>query len=109
MGQNRPLFVYFRSFHNVKTNLTIIDKNIDGVLGTRTRVAGLKVQTNPLSYGGTLNLFMPPAPVLKRDLPKFVFAPLVVVDDSSAYFKFSIILSKLSICHIYHLYFYSVL
>ena len=78
-------------------------------LGLEPRVAGLKVQTNPLSYGGTLNLFMPPAPVLKRDLLKFVFAPLVVVDDSSAYFKFSIILSKLSICHIYHLYFYSVL
>ena len=37
MGQNQPLFVYFRSFHCAKINLTIIDKSVDGVLGTRTR------------------------------------------------------------------------
>ena len=37
MGQNRPLFLYFRYFHNAKTNLTIIDKSVDGVLDSRTR------------------------------------------------------------------------
>ena len=42
MGQTRPLFVYFRTFHNEKTNaystnLTVNDKSIDGALGTRTR------------------------------------------------------------------------
>ena len=40
--QTRPLFVYFRTFHNEKTNaystnLTVNDKSIDGALGTRTR------------------------------------------------------------------------
>ena len=39
MGQTRPLFGLFRSFSHYKysTNLTINDKSIDGVLGTRTR------------------------------------------------------------------------
>ena len=38
MGQPRPLFDYFDSFHmaNVVQNFTINDKSIDGVLGTRT-------------------------------------------------------------------------
>ena len=35
MGQT--LFVYFRSFHNEKTNLTLIDKSVDGVFGTQTQ------------------------------------------------------------------------
>ena len=35
MGQSRPLFVYFRSFH---VTISIqIEKRIDGVLGIRTR------------------------------------------------------------------------
>ena len=43
MGHFRPLFVYFRSFHmtnRYSTNLTMYDKSVDGVLGTRTRDAG---------------------------------------------------------------------
>ena len=37
MGQTRPLFVYFRSFRIIlRSNLTINDKCIDGVLGSRT-------------------------------------------------------------------------
>ena len=35
IGQARPLFVYFHSFHI--TNLTINYKSIDGVLWTQTR------------------------------------------------------------------------
>ena len=30
-----------------------LKKSVDGVLGTRTRGAGWKAQTNPRSYGGT--------------------------------------------------------
>ena len=39
MGQTRPLFVYFRSFHmtNKAQILTINEKSIDGVLWTQTR------------------------------------------------------------------------
>ena len=41
MGQARPRFVYFLSFHNTKTNiahnLTIIDQSIESELGTRTQ------------------------------------------------------------------------
>ena len=40
MGQTRPVFVYFRPFHNAITNiaqnLTINDKSIYGVPGTQT-------------------------------------------------------------------------
>ena len=38
MGQTRPLFVYFHSFHMTKysTN-TINEKSVNGVLGTRTQ------------------------------------------------------------------------
>ena len=37
MGQSRPLFVYFRSFH-IPIQMTNINwKSIDGVLGTRTQ------------------------------------------------------------------------
>ena len=40
MEQTRPLFVHFSSFSHDKysTNLTINDKSVDDVLGTRTRV-----------------------------------------------------------------------
>ena len=38
MGQTRPLFVYYRSFRIIlRSNLTINDKCIDGVLGSRTQ------------------------------------------------------------------------
>ena len=43
MGQSRPLFVYFRSFHipiqmtNIQFEQYQLKKSIDGVLGTRTR------------------------------------------------------------------------
>ena len=37
MGQTRPLFVYFHSFRKYSPYFTISDKNIDGVLGTRTQ------------------------------------------------------------------------
>ena len=38
MSQPRPLFVYFRSFHmaNIAQILTLNEKSVDGVLGTRT-------------------------------------------------------------------------
>ena len=39
MGQTRPLFVYFFSFHKTNTystNLSINDNSVDGELGTRT-------------------------------------------------------------------------
>ena len=35
------------------TNLTMNDKFVDGVLGTRTWGCRGQVQANPLSYGGT--------------------------------------------------------
>ena len=43
MGQSRPLFVYFRSFHipiqmtNIQFEQYKLKKSVDGVLGTRTR------------------------------------------------------------------------
>ena len=38
MGQIRPLFVYFRSFHNANIEqIDCNDKSVDGVLGTQTR------------------------------------------------------------------------
>ena len=56
-GQSRPLFVYFRSFHNAKTNYSINfdlnDESIDGVLGTKPGLAEWKAQPNPLSYCST--------------------------------------------------------
>ena len=37
-GSKRGLFLFiFRSFHNVKTNMTTNDKRVGGVLGTRTQ------------------------------------------------------------------------
>ena len=57
MGQTRPLFGLISYFSQCKdkysTNFTINDKSIDEVLGSRTRAAWWKAQTNPLSYGGT--------------------------------------------------------
>ena len=52
MGQTRPLFVSFRSFHltNISQILTINDKSVDGVLGTKPAAAGWNALTNPLSY-----------------------------------------------------------
>ena len=38
MGQNRPLFVYFRYF---LITTSIIEKSIDGVLGIRTLGRGM--------------------------------------------------------------------
>ena len=35
-GQYRPLFVYFRHFHDT-ISITQIEKSVDGVLGIRTR------------------------------------------------------------------------
>ena len=37
MDQTRLHFVYFRSFRDAKTNLTINLKSVDGVLGIRNR------------------------------------------------------------------------
>ena len=58
MGQIRPLFVYFRSFHNAKTNiaqisLPINDKASLVCLGLEPGAAEWKMQSNPRSYGGT--------------------------------------------------------
>ena len=49
------IFVLF-SHHKDKysTELTINDKSADGVLGVKPRAAWWNVETNPLSYGGTL-------------------------------------------------------
>ena len=58
-GPNLASFCLFSFLSHDKhsTNLTINDKNIDGVLGTQTWAAGWLVQMNPLSYGGTPKLF----------------------------------------------------
>ena len=37
--------------------MTIKDTSLDGALGTRTRGAGWKVRTNPLSYVATMILY----------------------------------------------------
>ena len=44
--------VYFRLFNMLQFKFKL-KKSVDGVLGIRTRAAGWKAQTNPLSYGGT--------------------------------------------------------
>ena len=58
MGQTRPLFGSFFT-HIARTNVAkfgyINDKSVLGVLGSRTQAAGSLAQTNPLSYGDTLN------------------------------------------------------
>ena len=36
MGQSRPLFVYFHTFH-ITISIIQIEKSVDGVLGTRTQ------------------------------------------------------------------------
>ena len=62
MGQSQPLFVYFRSFHipNQMTNIQFEQYKFKKAqmvcLGLEPGVAGWKVQTNPLSYGGTQDL-----------------------------------------------------
>ena len=55
MGQTRPLFVYFSLFSRDKhsSNLTINDKSIDGVLGTRTQGGGLIGADKSTENGGT--------------------------------------------------------
>ena len=52
MCQSRPLFIYFGLFHIAQFKYKLL-KAMLGVLGTRTWVEAWKVQTNPLSYGGT--------------------------------------------------------
>ena len=51
MGQSRPLFVYFRHFHDT-ISIIQIEKSVDGVLGIRTQAAGWYAQMKPRSYGG---------------------------------------------------------
>ena len=51
MGQSRPLFDYFCLFHITHYNKLI--KALMVWLGLEPRVAGWKVQMNPLSYGVT--------------------------------------------------------
>ena len=62
MGQSRPLFVYFHSFH-IQIQITNIQfeqyklKKVQMVcLGLKPRAVGLTVQTNPLSYDRTPTL-----------------------------------------------------
>ena len=55
MGQYRPLFVYFHSFHipiQMK-NIQFEQYKLKKRLGLEPRAAEWKVQRNPLSYGGT--------------------------------------------------------
>ena len=48
--------VYFRLFNMSQFKfIFLIDKSEYGVVGFEPRVAGWKVQMNPLSYGGTPN------------------------------------------------------
>ena len=54
--KNGPIqgsFCLFSSFPHDKNQYKLMNASIDGVLGTRTREAAWKVQTNPLSYGCT--------------------------------------------------------
>ena len=44
--------VYFRLFNTLQFKFFKLKKSVDGVLGIRTRAAGWKARTNPLSYGG---------------------------------------------------------
>ena len=58
-GPNPASSCYFRSFHDARINVTIIDKSVDGVLGTRTRGGRIEggdkstelCMTAPLSMG----------------------------------------------------------
>ena len=51
VGQNRPLFVYFRSILNKMTNIG--RTNFDLISGNRLpEIRTLDAQMNPLSYGG---------------------------------------------------------
>ena len=52
MGQSRPLFVYFRLFHITQIKHKLL-KALVVWLGLKPGVAGWKVLSNPLSYGGT--------------------------------------------------------
>ena len=50
------MFIFVLFLHRTdkySTNLTINEKSIDGMLGSQTRAAEWKAQTNPPSYGGT--------------------------------------------------------
>ena len=53
MGQTRPLFVYFRLFHMTQIIHKLIKVKME-CLGLELSVAEWKLQTNALSYGGTL-------------------------------------------------------
>ena len=56
MGQTHTflfIFILFTMQNQISTNLTMNDKFVDGVLGTRTWGCRGQVQANPLSYGGT--------------------------------------------------------
>ena len=50
MAKPGLFFVYIRSFLTLQTNIAQI-LTINDVFGSRTRAAGSKAQTNPLSYG----------------------------------------------------------
>ena len=58
MDQARPHFIYFRLFLNtieIKVeDLAIYGTSIDGVRGSQTQTAGLKVETNQLNYDGPM-------------------------------------------------------
>ena len=58
MGLIRPLFVYFRSFLNEKTkystNLTLIDKSVDGVPPRGDRMEGAAESTELWRHPYTL-------------------------------------------------------
>ena len=55
MGQSQPLFVYFCLFYMTQIKYKLV-KVLMVCLGLKPGVAGWKVKTNPLSYGGTLLL-----------------------------------------------------
>ena len=56
---NPGLFCLFSFFsHSNSNDKYTTEKRVDGVLGTRTRASGWKVQMNPLSYGGTHKIFI---------------------------------------------------
>ena len=66
MEQTRPLFVHFSSFSHDKysTNLTINDKSVDGMLGTRTRGGRMVGADESTEISGTLFTFLFVSPVI---------------------------------------------
>ena len=96
MGQTRPLFVYFRPFHNTMTIiaqiLTINEIKAQMVcLGFKTGAAGWQAQTDPLSYGGTPFLSHITYKSFAFFFSLFSQAILKLIDQGAQYHSFQVI------------------